>query len=138
METEMAIRSATMQVTVLLLVAAGLLLALGVAGVPASLPLVVVLLALGGGLYLTRPDEGEVGFVLGVDADSLLDSLWLAPVLAAAPLVLELGATPEEVQALGGLLGLAGMLNYFLRPVYLLAYGLVRSVGGGNKQVNGR
>ncbi|GGN99844.1 hypothetical protein [Haloarcula pellucida] len=139
METEMAIRSATMQVTILLLVAAGLLLALGVAGVPASLPLVVLLLALAGGLYLTRPDEGGVGFVVGIDVDSLLDSLWLAPAIAAAPLVLELGATPEEVQALGGLLGLAGMANYFLRPVYLLAYGLVRSLtGDSGRQVNGR
>jgi len=44
---------------------------------------------------------------------------------AAVPLVLELGATPAEMEAMGGLLGLAGMVNYFLRPLYLVVYGIV-------------
>ncbi|WP_254272925.1 hypothetical protein [Haloarcula marina] len=130
MNTEMAIRSGTMQVTALLLVASGLLLALGFAGVPASVPLVGLLLAFAVGLYLTRPDGGEFGYVVGLDVDSLLESLWLAPAIAAVPLLFELGATPEEVQALGGLLGLAGMVNYFLRPLYLLLYSVVSSLSG--------
>ena len=111
-----------MQVTVLCLVAAGMLLALGVAGVPASLALVGFFLVLSVGLYLTRP-EPSVGRVLGIDVDSLLSALWLAPALAALPLVLEPTASAEELQALGGLVGLVGMANYFLRPMYLLAYG---------------
>jgi len=116
-----------MQVTVLCLVAAGILLALGVAGVPGSLPLVALLLALGAGLYYTRPD-GDAGQVLGIDLDGLLSALWLAPVLAALPVVLEPAASAEELQALGGIVGLAGMVNYFLRPVYLLVYSLVEAV----------
>ena len=110
-----------MQVTVLCLVAAGMLLALGVAGVPASLALVGFFVVLSVGLYLTRP-EPSVGRVLGVDVDSLLSSLWLAPALAALPLLFEPTASAEELQALGGLVGLVGMANYFLRPVYLLVY----------------
>jgi len=112
---------ATMQVTALCLVAAGILLALGVAGVPASLALVGLLLVTAVGLYLTRPAP-RVQYVLGIDVGSLLSVLWLAPAVAALPLLLEPTASAEELQALGGLVGLAGMANYFLRPVYLLAY----------------
>ena len=110
-----------MQVTAVCLVAAGILLGLGVVGATASPVLAAVLLALAGGLYLTRPSPA-LGVVAGVDVDGLLSTLWLAPALAALPVLLEPGATPAEVQALGGLLGLAGMANYFLRPLYLLTY----------------
>jgi len=116
-----------MQVTMLCLVAAGILLALGFVGVPGSLALVALLLVLSVGLYLTRPTT-DVGRRLGVDADSLLAALWLAPALAALPLAVEPGASTAEVQALGGLLGLVGMANYFLRPVYLLGYSAVEMV----------
>ncbi|WP_324666024.1 hypothetical protein [Haloarcula sediminis] len=124
---ERAIRTGTMQVTVLCLVAAGILLALGAAGVPASVPLLGLLLALSAGLYYTRPDA-DGGRVLGIDVDSLLSTLWLAPALAALPVLLEPAASAEELRALGGVVGLAGMLNYFLRPVYLLGYSLVEAV----------
>ncbi len=124
---ETAIRTGTMQVTVLCLVAAGILLALGTAGVPASLPLLGLLVALSAGLYYTRPDV-TAGRVLGVDVGSLLSTLWLAPALAALAVLLEPAASTEELRALGGVVGLAGMLNYFLRPVYLLCYSLVEAV----------
>jgi hypothetical protein len=139
METEAAIREGSIQVTALLLVAAGVLLVLGVAGVGASLPLVGLLLALAVVLYATRSTEPTVGRVGGLNVDHLLGSLWLAVVVATLPLVFELSATPEEVQALGGLLGLAGMVNYFVRPLYLLAYDLVSSLlGTGEGRANGR
>jgi len=118
---EQAIRRRTMQVTVVCLVAAGILLVLGVAGASASPVLVAALLAIAAGLYLTRPST-SIGVVAGIDVDGLLSMLWVAPALAALPVLLELSATPEELQALGGLLGLAGMANYFLRPLYLLTY----------------
>ena len=124
---ETAIRTGTMQVTALCLVAAGILLALGAAGVPASIPLFALLVVLSAGLYYTRPDAG-VGRVAGIDVDGLLSTLWLAPALSALTIVFEPTASPAELQALGGLVGLAGMLNYFLRPVYLLAYSLVELV----------
>jgi hypothetical protein len=53
--------------------------------------------------------------------------------------VVEPSATPAEVQALGGLLGLVGMANYFLRPLYLFAYDLLETLRGGTrKRANGR
>lgn len=116
-----------MQVTVVCLVAAGILLGLGVVGATASLLLAAALLVIAAGLYLARPSP-SVGSVAGIDVDGVLSTLWVAPALAALPVLLELGATPEELQALGGLVGLAGMANYFLRPLYLLVYAVGRKL----------
>ena len=121
---ELAIRRGSLQVTAVCLVASAMVLTLGLVGARSSLALVALFVVLSVGLYLARPDS-SIGFVYGLDIDALLGSLWLAPAVAAVPLVLELGASPGEMQALGGLLGLAGMANYFLRPVYLLVYSLV-------------
>lgn len=124
---ETAIRRGTTQVTVVFLVAAGIVLALGLAGARATPFTVAACVLLAWALYLTRP-ETDAGSVMGVDIDGLLETLWLAPAVAAVPLMFELGATPAEMQALGGLLGLAGMMNYFLRPLYLVAYSLVAAL----------
>ncbi|NLV04904.1 hypothetical protein [Haloarcula rubripromontorii] len=138
MDTEAAIRHGTMQVTVLLLVAAALAIGFGVAGIGASLPIVVGLLVLTAVLFVARPDEDRLGPVAGVDLDGVVRSLWLAPLVTALALLVRLSATPGEVQAIGGLLGLAGMANYFLRPVYLLAYDLVAAVRESVGRANGR
>lgn len=124
---ETAIRRGTTQVTVVFLVASAIVLALGLVGATATLVLVFLLVGLSAALYRTRP-ETAVGTVVSVDVDRLLETLWLAPAVAAVPLVIELGATPAEMQALGGLLGLAGMVNYFLRPLYLVVYGIVATL----------
>lgn len=139
MDTEAAIRHGTMRVTALLLVAAALAIGLGVSGVGASLPLVVGFLALAGGLYAIGPDPGRFDPVAGIHVGDILNSLWLAPLVVAAVLLVRLSATPGEVQAIGGLLGLAGMANYFLRPVYLLGYDLVSALRDSSAgRANGR
>lgn len=121
MVSPVAIRDGTLQVTLLLLVAGLLLIGLSVVGVGASLPLAAGFAILAVGLFLTRP-ETRVGRVAGVDVDLILRWLWLALVLAAVPLVVRPAATPGEVQALGGLVGLVAMGNYLLRPVYHWLY----------------
>ena len=130
---ETAIRRGTTRVTVVCLVAAGIVLALGLVGARATPFIIVACVLLACGLSLTRPDT-ELGVVLDVDIDGLLETLWLAPAVAAVPLVFELGATAAEMQALGGLLGLAGMVNYFLRPLYLVVYSVVAAL---NRQLEG-
>ncbi|MFC6975275.1 hypothetical protein ACFQL1_12455 [Halomicroarcula sp. GCM10025709] len=127
MVSPVAIRDGTLQATLLLLVAGLLLVGLSLLGVGASLPLAAGLVVLAIGLFLTRP-ETTVGRVAGVDVDQILRWLWLALVLAAVPLVIRPTATPGEVQSLGGLVGLAGMANYFLRPLYLLGYDISRKL----------
>jgi hypothetical protein len=56
--------------------------------------------------------------VMGNDLGGYGTVLWLGPVVAIVVCLLAFGATPSELQSLGGLVGLAGMVNYFLRPVY--------------------
>jgi hypothetical protein len=121
-----------------LLVAAALAIGFGVAGVGASLPVVAGLLALTVVLYVARPDEDRFGPAAGVDVDGIVQALWLAPLVTALALLVRLSATPGEMQAIGGLLGLAGMANYFLRPLYLLGYDLVSAVRENVGRANGR
>ena len=114
---------AVMRATVILLTAGLSLVAVGTAGVAASLPLVLASVVLAG---VTRvvTDAVEVPATDGVTVRTVATDLWIGPALAAVVLVLWLDATPGEVQALGGMVGLVGMLNYFLRPFYHLIYGL--------------
>jgi drug/metabolite transporter (DMT)-like permease len=111
--------------TVVALAAAAVLVAAGTAGVGAS-PLFVV------GAALLAVPLWPLGAALAdtawqrVDPHAFAADLWLGPVVAALVVAAFLDATPDEVQALGGLVGLVGMANYFLRPVYRLLYGLAR------------
>ena len=116
---------AVMRATVILLTAGLSLVAVGTAGVAASLPLVLASVVLAG---VTRvvTDAVEVPATDGVTVRTVATDLWIGPALAAVVLILWLDATPGEVQALGGMVGLVGMLNYFLRPFYHLIYGLGR------------
>jgi len=119
-----------MRGTVVLLVAGLLLVAAGTAGVTGSLALVGALVLVGVALYLLSERVGVVGAADATAPDPrvVLTDIWLGPFLAAAVAGFYLGATAGEVQALGGLVGLVGMLNYFLRPFYHLLHGLARRV----------
>jgi len=112
-----------MRATGVLLTAGLSLVTVGTAGVAASLPLAIAFVVLAGGLRVaTEAVEAPSGE--GVSVRTVATDLWVGPALAAAVLVGWLDATPGEVQALGGVVGLVGMLNYFLRPLYHLIYGL--------------
>lgn len=111
------------RVTLVALVGSGALVAAGTAGVAASPWLALGSLALAGPLWLLGDAATETDWTR-YDRHRFVADLWVGPVLAALVVVLALDASAGEVQALGGLVGLAGMVNYFLRPVYHLLYGL--------------
>ena len=118
------------RLTLVLLTGSFSLVAAGTAGVAASVLLVVGLVALTALLaavgWLSR-EASRASF----DPGEFLVDLWLGPALGAVLVLFFLDATPGEVQALGGLLGLVAMANYFLRPVYHLLYGLATRIARG-------
>lgn len=116
----------TFRATVVLLIGSAVLIAPGVAGFDSSW-LFIGLLVVGAGalagfrpLFTALPDVGDQNLgTYGRD-------LWLAPLVAAVVLaVVAPDASAAELQALGGVVGFVGMVNYFIRPVYLLMFGFV-------------
>jgi len=116
----------SLRATAVLLVTSFVLIGPSFAGIGGSL-----LLAAGfGGLALVlgffREQLTGLPVIVGHDFGPYGKDLWLGVLLGAIVVGLRPGATPGELQAIGGLAGLVGMVNYFLRPVYLLSYALVR------------
>jgi hypothetical protein len=124
---EMALR-----LTVVLLVTSVIVIAPGLVGVGGSPVLVVAALLVAGGLYTVRERLRTSPQVAGHDLGYYGEVLWTSGVVAAAVFLLGLTATPGELRALGGIVGLAGMANYFLRPVYRLLVVLFRTFFGTN------
>lgn len=118
------------RLTIILLVASVCLLLPGLAGIGASVLLTVILA--GGGLAFAtvRNELDAVPTFLGYRLDRHVPDIWLSLFIAATVLLAFPGATAPELQALGGMVGLVGMTNYFLSPVYLYLIAQVRRLGG--------
>lgn len=118
------------QLTAVLVAASVALIVPGAAGIGASFPLVVVTVAAGIAL---QSGVRRVKRHPKVSTTRLGDVLRVVPtgvILAGLVVLFSPGATPGELQALGGLCGLVGMLNYFLRPAYGLVAGAFRYLDG--------
>lgn len=122
----------TFRATVVLLAASVVVIAPGAAGIGGELFLVGVALLLAGGLFAVRDQFDEAPVVFGHDLGEYGRALWVSGVVAAVVFLLGLGTTPGELRALGGIVGLAGMANYFLRPVYLGIRFLFRTFFGSS------
>lgn len=133
-------RERSLRATMVLLVASALLIGPSLADIGASLPLFVGFVGLAAGGGLARNHLAELPTVLGHDLGTYGQDLWIAPVLALGIVLATVpAASPVELQALGGAAGLVGMLNYFLRPVYLgIARILRRLVGDESPQGSAR
>ncbi|WP_225332721.1 hypothetical protein [Halomicrobium urmianum] len=122
----------TAALTVQLLVASALLVGASLVGTGADLPVVVAFAAASVALFAVRDRLPDVGVVVGHDIDRYLADLWTGAAAAAVTALVLLGATPGELQAAGGLVGLAAMANHFLRPFYALAADLVAWIRGSS------
>jgi hypothetical protein len=110
-----------LRVTLVSLVAGFCLIVAGLAGSRATPLLVVGLFALAAAAHVAVSAIEERD-LLAFDHHRYAADLPLAPLVAAVATLAFLGATPGEVQAVGGGLGLLGMGQYFLRPVYHALY----------------
>jgi hypothetical protein len=115
----------TLSVTFALLAGSVVLIVPGLAGLGASLPLLVAVLGVGVSLATLRRRLAELPPLMGQAVGPHARDLWVGPVVAVlAVFVVEPSATAGELQSIGGLLGFVGMVNYFLRPLYLFLFGL--------------
>jgi hypothetical protein len=118
------------EATALALVASGLLIGASLVGVGGGIGLVAALAVLAALLAAGKNVLPRPGRVVGHDFDLYCRDLWAGPALAAVATAVVFGATPVEIQTVGGVIGFVGMVNYFLRPVYHMAYSVVERVVG--------
>lgn len=124
-------RNRSRRVTIVLVVASAVLIGPAYAGVGATLGLAITLAAVAAALWAVRDELGRLPEVVGYDLGEYASDGWIGVALAVAVVLLTLGAPAVELQAFGGLAGLVGMVNYFLRPLYLfLIAGIDRVIGG--------
>ncbi len=114
-----------LRLSAVLLGASGLLIVAGALGIGASPLTVGVLTILIVGLYGARRELAALGPIARWPIGYYFGVSWLSPLVAGVITLFFLGATAGELQALGGVLGLVAMANYFLRPVY---YGVVSAL----------
>lgn len=120
-----------------LLVAGFVLIGAGMGGLHGRSALVGGLVAATVAAYLLRTKIPDLGVHAGHDLGLYLRDGWIAFGVATVVVLFLFGATPGELQTVGGLLGLGGMLNYFLRPLYFGVYGFATSAVGGSRPENG-
>lgn len=126
----------TLHATVYLLVAGGVLIAASAVGLGGSAALVALLLAATVVFFAVREFVPLPPNAFGRGIRSAFEDVWIATALAATATAVTLDATPGELQALGGLLGLIAMVNYFLRPIYYGCYVVVSSLGDEKRPKN--
>lgn len=115
----------SLRATAVLLVTSAVLILPGVAGLSGSIVLAIAFAVVAGVLFVVRESLATVPIVVDSEVAPYLTDLWLAPLLSALAIAVVSGSSPGELQALGGLAGIVGMANYFVRPVYLFGISLV-------------
>lgn len=118
------------RLTFVLILASFLLIGPGLAGLGSSVPLALGLAVGAAGCWSAREQLRTLPTVIGYDIGWYARDSYLAAGLAAVVVLLGLGGPAVELQALGGVIGLVGMLNYFLRPLYLFVAGVFWRVVG--------
>lgn len=131
-------RERTLHVTAVLVVASFLLIGPSLLGVGGSWHLTLALGLLAIALTLVQTQRDAFPVILEFDSGRWVKQLWLAPLVAATVVLLvEPSANPGELRALGGILGLLGIVNYLVRPLYLSLFEIARRLVG-RATVSGR
>ncbi len=123
-------RTGVVRTTFVLVVASLVLVGAGLAGLGSSLVLALTALGLAVALFVLRTQVPDGPTVFDSELGDYGRVAWAGPAVATVVCLAFLGATPAELQTLGGLVGLVGMANYFLRPVYSAGSMLLGRVTG--------
>lgn len=116
-------RQRALRATVVLLITSGLLIGPALIGFGAAWSYVGVLIAMGVALWAIRSRLTALPRILGHDLGMYAQDLWLGPVVGAILVAgIAPAGSPGELQSIGGLAGLVGMVNYFVRPIYFFVY----------------
>lgn len=107
------------RITAVFIIAAAILIPLGWLGIGPSLMLVFGLILAAVGLFLGWQNADEYS--------QYISGLWLGPVIAAIATIyaLIIRASPGELQAIGGIAGIIGVINMLMRPVYRILHYIV-------------
>lgn len=98
------------------LIACALLLAPGFAGFSSSLAFAAIALGLAVLAFVSQEQLLTLSDTPWIR--SHLRVTWVGPLVAAFVFAAFSDATPKELQTLGAVIGLIGMFNYLLRPLY--------------------
>lgn len=109
--------------TSIALVAAGVLLVPAFAGFGASLALAALTAGVTVLAFLARQQVRALAPVPWLRLH--FETAWIGAAVAALVLVAFAGSTSEELQTLGAVVGLLGLFNYLLRPIYFAAGSIV-------------
>jgi hypothetical protein len=115
----------TLRLTIVCLAASALLIPPSLVGVGPSLPFAAVLGVVSAVCVAARDRLAALPTVIGYDLGRYGQDLWLAGAIGALVVILGPAGSPAELRALGGVVGLAGMINYFVRPIYLTAFSIL-------------
>lgn len=107
------------RITAVFIIAAAVLIPLGWLGIGPSLMLVFGLILAAVALFLAWQNADEYS--------QYISGLWLGPVIAAIATIyaLIIRASPGELQAIGGIAGIIGVINMLMRPVYRILHYVV-------------
>ena len=112
-------RNRSRRATIVLVITSAVLIGPALAGVGATVPLAAALGALTLALWSVKDFLGQLPTVVGYDLGEHARDSWMGVFLGIFIVLVTLGAPPVELQAYGGFAGLTGIVNYFVRPLYL-------------------
>ncbi len=116
------VRDGAHRATVGLVAASAGLIAAGIAGVGGSLALAGGFGLAGGLLWWAGDRLAAAPTVVGYDLGWYASRLWVGALVAGGVAALAVGFSPSELQSVGGAVGMLGLANHVLRPIYV--YGL--------------
>jgi len=120
------IERATGVLTSIALVAAAALLVPAFAGVAPSIALAAVALGVTVLGFVAREQLRTLAPIQGLGLH--FETVWVGVAVATVVVVAFLDATAAELQTLGAVVGLIGLFNYLLRPIYFTLGGLLSRI----------